>query len=483
MAFFFPNHARSSDYARLYACLTPVERILVLREFIGVTYRRRFQFFQRYDYHAWYQAPFRHNLQIAVQRQEKRFRIAMRCWRKPVRTAYLQLIFRHYALGFVLQLLRKRHRDGMPLADAGCYPDAVDMLHALQWFLDHEPALQQAIDEAVDTVEREGTRSLYLYCLRAFVLVRDLLQAQGEDGAWQRLVPAFTGGRIPLGAELEFSNLGYRASFEHSCGHHRQDEVFHNFVYFHQFFLEDVSWRLGGYLDHHVRLRRYLPVPWVGGFFEYSLVRMDYQRRFSLPLTRDPGFLASYLHHVVRFNCNVAPHSLHLNCERLWRRQPHRPEFGDYLCLMVLGGELARGEDGVLREQRLSQQELIKLIRLRNHHSLLDGADHDVTEFAFLRLNAQRTVRDWTTLIAAMKGFHAVSDFQQVHEPINELALWARRPYALQEEQIRSFLARVEDGLRMEHVYGAAQIRAWLDRLSDWLMEENRRLLPPPSEH
>ena len=35
MSFFFPKHAANSDLQTLYLNLSPVERLMVLREFIG----------------------------------------------------------------------------------------------------------------------------------------------------------------------------------------------------------------------------------------------------------------------------------------------------------------------------------------------------------------------------------------------------------------------------------------------------------------
>nr|WP_320048734.1 hypothetical protein [uncultured Desulfuromonas sp.] len=45
MAFFFPDEAQRPHYRQLYGRLSAVERGMVLREFVGVTYRRRFHFF------------------------------------------------------------------------------------------------------------------------------------------------------------------------------------------------------------------------------------------------------------------------------------------------------------------------------------------------------------------------------------------------------------------------------------------------------
>ncbi|MCD6526515.1 MAG: hypothetical protein J7K75_05965 [Desulfuromonas sp.] len=476
MAYFFPKNAQRPFYRTLYDSLSAVERGMILREFIGVTYRRRFQFFKKYHFHHPHSA-FKHNLQLAAKRQDKRFCISRRMWRKKQQLpTYLELIFRHYVLGFVVQRLRKRHgRELKP--EPGCYPDGPLVLAALEWFAEHEAELSVLIGDEIDQVLAGGDRHLYLYCLRAFEITRQLYDEAQVQVAVLRSQSYSTGGQVPLGAELEFSNLGYRASFEHSFGHHAQDQPFCNFIYFHHFFLEDVTWRLGGYLDHHVRLRRYLPVPWIGGFFEYNLVRIDYPRRYSLPLTRDPGFLARYIQSVITFNHRVAPHSLHLNVECVARNELQPAQFSDYLCLLLLGGDLVADEDGVLREQRFFRNELIKMVQQRRHMSLFDHRRHQVSEFAFLRLVDQRHHDDWLSLIIALIGFNRVTDFERYClEAQGELLHWAHHPQPLAADEIEAFVAKVERGIQADPSLDQTVVDCHLQRIRHWLQRQNARL-------
>ncbi|MFW6387271.1 MAG: hypothetical protein ACOC0G_01190 [Thermodesulfobacteriota bacterium] len=482
MAFFFPEHLKSTRYASMYAELSAVERIILMREFIGVTYRNRYLFFQRHDYHARYVAPFCHNLQVAARLQYKRMHVPRRVWRKhTVVPQYLRLIYRHYVLGFALQLLRKHHsRDLLP-PRPGCYPDAVYVLDALNWFLTHEEELEREIEAGIDAVMADDIRSLYVYCLQCYALTRNIMECSGPHRPGREMIRnACIGGNIPLGAELEFSNLGHRASFDHMFLRHARETIFHNFVYFHHFFLGDVSWRLGGYLDHHVRLRRYLPVPWIGGFFEYALVRLDYPRRFSMPLTCDPGFLAQYLKHVIRFAAPIEPHSLHVNIEQVFSPARDVPALSDYQCLLLLGGDMQVDEDGKIREQRLCHHELMKMVRQRRHLSLFDNQRHLVNEYAFLRLHEGCSSRVWRSIILALKGFNAVSLVgEDAPEPINDLARWARRPEGLTREQLRAFVKRVRHGLELEQVYSPAKLNRYMEDLMDILIQENQRLSSP----
>jgi len=479
MAFYFPDYAQNTIYSAMYAQLSAVERGMVLREFIGVTYRRRFQFFHRHHFHQPYRA-FKNNLHQAAQRQDKNFQLSQRVWRKKKQLpAYLELIFRHYALGFVVQLLAKQHLDGLK-DEEGCYPKAPLMLAALEWFVAHESEIAVLIEEQVQQVMAQGCRSLYLYCLRAFLVARELADVAALQHAAHKSIASRVGGEVPLGAELEFSNLGHRATFEHSFARHQQDQPYCNFIYFHQFFIEDISWRLGGYLDHHVRLRHYLPVPWIGGFFEYNLVRIDYPRRFSLPLTRDSGFLARYIQLVVQFNHRVAPHSLHLNVECLPSAVPGEqgaPQLTDYMCLLLLGGDLVLDASGAWHEQRLAQNELIKMLRQRNHLSLFDHQRHEVTEFAFLRLSAQRDYSHWHCLILALAGLNRVTNFNKYClEALDDLLQWAHCPHAVSPEAIDSFITKVRCGVELDAALDQEVKQQQLLRLRCWLESQNAKL-------
>lgn len=477
MAFYFPDYAQNTDYSALYAQLSAVERGMVLREFIGVTYRRRFQFFRRHYFHQPYRA-FKNNLHIAAQRQDKKFQLSQRVWRKKRQLpAYLELIFRHYVLGFVTQLLAKQHYVGLE-DEEGCYPKAPVILAALEWFVAHDEEITAMIEHQVQHIVAEDCRSLYLYCLCAYFITRKLVDGAALLDAADKSMASRIGGAVPLGAELEFSNLGHRAAFEHSFARHQQDQPYCNFIYFHQFFLEDISWRLGGYLDHHVRLRRYLPVPWIGGFFEYNLVRIDYPRRFSLPLTRDAGFLARYIQLVIQFNRCVAPHSLHLNVECLPPVGEQRtPTLADYKCMLLLGGDLVQDESGAWHEQRLGQNELIKMLRQRNHMSLFDHKRHVVTEFAFLRLSAQRDLSHWNCLILALVGLNRVTNFgKYCLEAMDDLLQWAHLPQAVSGEDVDSFINKVRCGLQLDSALEQEVMQQHLHQLRGWLERQNEKL-------
>jgi hypothetical protein len=227
-----------------------------------------------------------------------------------------------------------------------------------------------------------------------------------------------------------------------------------------------VSWRLGGYLDHQIRLRRHRPAPWVGGYLEYSLVRLDYLRKLSMPLCQDPGFLARYLEEVVAFTHDIAPHSLHLNLEDP-RAGTERPTLEDYLCLLLLGGDLRRTEAGVLLEHRFADNELRGIVQQRKHFSPYDNHHHLVTEFSFLRLwrKGQRSY-GYLPVIMALKGFQWAYDIRSYcREPAGDMLLWAHRPKPLADGAISRFLHQVESGLIREGAHNRGLISVQVEQI------------------
>jgi len=179
----------------------------------------------------------------------------------------------------------------------------------------------------------------------------------------------------------------------------------------------------------------------------------------------------------MRFLPEIKPHSLHVNVEVLWPEATEVPDLSDYKCLLLLGGDLQVDEDGRIREQRLCQHELMKMVRRRNHLSLFDNLRHSVNEYAFLRLRGDCGVEAWTSVFLALKGFNAVClGGDEITEPIDELALWARRPEALPFAHIESFINRVRQGLEREQIYTDVALSRYMKDLGRILVQQNQRL-------
>ncbi len=266
-------------------------------------------------------------------------------------------------------------------------------------------------------------------------------------------------GGTPIGAEIELSNLG-KDTITASPG---QDPTFDCFFYFHDFDLTRRLWKLGGLRDDHkfVTASRERS----RGFLEFALGRYRIVGDLSKPATYDPWVLSTLINEIVTF-IQVAPHSLHLSVDPPRGRPFASPEHpSDFLCLLLLGGDLAEDDQGSLRERRIYQGEILnpytglEFSRL-NYHRRLEGAqDVPVVEFLFPRLRAHQ---DYEPLLLALKGIQWQSNpaplvarqdtppAQWQSDVADLLTRWAATPYPLATQDISAFLSRVEAGLARE---------------------------------
>jgi len=469
-ALFFPPEYRDTPDHALYRSLSPGQRVMIQREFVGVSYLRRFVMLKRRGQRGHFRAE-----QPAAGRFLHRKQVVSRLvWRRTglVRN-YLELVFRHYLFGFLVQMAGRKHELDLPAAGPGCYWETPVNLVVLRWLNRRRPVWTKALATCLERVLEENIRHHFIYCLRLGVLAAGLY-CRAEMAAEAEALRALSlPGKVPLGLELEFSNLGRRAVDKECPAALIEADPFHNFEYYDSFHLEDVTWRLGGYVDTHEHGRRLFSLTRYGGFFEYSLVRVDYPRTYTLPLTTDPAVAAAMIRESIAFIPEIAPHSLHVNIESSGSG-PVVPQVNDYLCLLLLGGDLAVDESGRLRERRLADREFTRFVKLRRHISLVSEEPEKVVEFAFLRL---RRDFDYLPLILTLKGFQASCRFEAgTRELLPALVDWACHPVPLPVPAVRRFVDLVERGLKREGVYDAAFRARFRARLGD-LLERRQELL------
>jgi hypothetical protein len=466
VALFFPDDLRRTPLEPIYLRLTPIERLYLLREFVGVTYRRRFLFYRdtlKAKPSRRLSRSFRHNLSQAAARQYRALKIGRRCWRRwRVRPHYLRLLLRHYLFGYLVQGVRPHlAAELLALQDAGCYYDFIPNLAAIIWFNHNRAVCERVLEGLCERIIGAGERRLYVYALLVAAQLKELVSfADVAATAARELADCSRPGRTPLGVELEFSNLGRFATFDQPFGAGRSDPVFENMRFYEGFCLDDVTWRLGGYLDTHIRgwswLRRLGLGGRTGGFFEYSLVRLDYPRALSLPLSTDCGLVARYIDEVIAFVSEIKPHSLHLNLEKVafGRR---RPVLDDYLCLLLLGGDLRRDAAGNWRETRLADGELRGVIQRRRHRPGKRLAPREVVEYSFLRLKppCERDFASYLPLLLAFKGFqYGLNLDLSCRDQVQGMLAWAYHPRPLSRPALSRFLELLDEGWQREGSLG-----------------------------
>jgi gamma-glutamylcyclotransferase (GGCT)/AIG2-like uncharacterized protein YtfP len=294
-------------------------------------------------------------------------------------------------------------------------------------------------------------------------------------------------GDVPLGAELEFSNIGHHVILDPE-GRSICDPQYDGFIHFLDYGLDILTWKLGGHIDdHHDKVspdaRR--------GFFEIAMGNVSLGENLSKPITSDPWVLNHMIHEVRRFY-PIAPHSVHIS---LQLRGGHKPvqdrmlPMGVMKCLFAIAGDASLDEEGRLQIKRLSSRDIISgeataphllFSEVRKRFSRQDvmylGGVNNVPgrfvqQYRFARLSADI---NYEPLVLALKGlqialapgtFLTPAQYQasQKHrDAFEELVAWGVAPTRIPTEEVESFLGYVQDGLMNERRKRPAHNPAYL---------------------
>lgn len=295
----------------------------------------------------------------------------------------------------------------------------------------------------------------------------------------------------PLGAELEFSFLGARAVYAEPG----EDAVFDGFNWFNDFDLQRRTWRLGGHVDAHRNITGG-GLARNRGFFEYALGRFNIVGDLSRPLFDCPWAMSMVINEAVKF-LEIPTHSLHISMElaKINGRPPitdrsHRES--DLVCLLLLGGDLRRDENGILREWRIFNNELdtnmsksLNFSDRKHHYSRMGDEESvsDVMEYKFLRLKSTET--DYAKVIVALKAYQLETCARPISIPrmgrpeLPEqtfLRSWANHPQSLSLKEIDDFAGTLERGMCKERnsVKLDKRSRSMLENIVSTLVERNR---------
>ena len=176
------------------------------------------------------------------------------------------------------------------------------------------------------------------------------------------------------------------------------------------------------------------------------------------------------INEAVKF-CGIPPHSLHISMEMPRRSgrtiiTENRHSESDLVCLLLLGGDLHHDEEGNLREWRIFNNELdtnsrnsLNFLDRKYHYSRANDEDSgsDVMEYKYLRLHNGNM--DYARVIAALKGYQFASCGRPItitrpgQPELPEQTFmreWAENPQSLADNEINSFIAKVEQGIKLE---------------------------------
>jgi len=307
------------------------------------------------------------------------------------------------------------------------------------------------------------------------------------------------GGAIPLGAELEFSNIGHGV-IRDPLAKTIRDETYDGFLYFTDYALDVLTWKLGGHVDdHHEKASRRRR----RGFFEIALGSLSVEANLSKPVTDDPWLLNQFIHEARRFY-DIAPHSLHIS---LQLRSQHRPGKDRLLplrvmkCLFAIAGDPVRTPEGRVRIGRLVSDEIYRedptpqmlFSEISKRHSSEEGqADAPfgargrgglyVQQFKFLRLSPDL---DYEPIVMGLKGLQlslrpgsfllpAQYKASARHRRLfDELQAWARDARPIDNDELEPFLQHIYDGLTTEHRGKPAHSGAYIA----WSLSQLRRMV------
>ncbi len=282
-------------------------------------------------------------------------------------------------------------------------------------------------------------------------------------------------GLVPLGVEIELSNLGYAAVEPQRTAQKAFDSVYDGFRYFHEFCLYVLSWKLGGYIDDHSGST---DLAGRSGFLELAPGRLNVKGELSRPATADPWLLNKLIHEITLFY-NVRPHSLHLSFQ-LRRNQIGKQKvlpLGFVKCLLALGGGPELKHTGGLWVSRMGYDEIkqyeygeeLVFARTSKRKWYLGGDDIAdkspaqattwIQQYKFIRL-ARRA--NYEPLIMCLKGLQLAcnpADYltarqlrssARLRNEYDQLKSWAAEPTEIKSQTISRFLKAVHEGLMSE---------------------------------
>jgi len=395
---------------------------------------------------------------------------------KPLIKNYLPLVVKQVLLNQLDERIQARYRfelEHMRTSER-YFKRSISLLVALQMINANSRTVDLIIQKCLQTMPYDRY-DLIDYVKYAVQAAKSMFHARIAQAHLERMRANFQPGVVPLGIEVELSNLGPAAVEPQRSIQKRVDPVYDGFKYFHDFYLDVLSWKLGGYIDDHTgstdRARRY-------GFLELAPGRLNIAGELSRPATADPWLLSHLIQEIVNFY-DVRPHSLHLSFQ-LRKKQIGNQNIlplGFVKCLLVLGGGPEVKDTGKLWVSRMGYDEITQygygeelvFARTSKRKWYLGGdeiadkppvqATTYVQQYKFIRLEKNA---NYEPLILCLKGLQLaynpgdylsaeqLKNSRKLRQEYEDLKKWAAEPAPIGHKTISKFLNTVRDGLMSE---------------------------------
>ncbi len=402
---------------------------------------------------------------------------------------YLVLVIKQVVLNQLEEKIQSRYRFDLErmAASERYFKRSISLLVALQMVNASTSAVELIIKQSIETMpyRKHDLIDYVKYAVRA---ADSLFDSRVAKAYLERIRLNLQPGLVPLGAEIELSNLGFRAVASEKTGQTAFDPIYDGFRYFHDFSLDVLAWKLGAYIDDHTgaidQERRF-------GFLELAPGRLNVAGELSRPATADPWLLNQLIHAITAFYY-VRPHSLHLSFQ-LRKNQIDKQKvlpLGFVKCLLVLGGGLEERRTGRLWVSRMGHDEITQysygeeLVFARTSKRRWYLGDNEIADrtpaqatayvhqYKFIRLDKRA---NYEPLILCLKGLQIACNpgdylsteqlqkspaLQQQYEELKE---WSAEPTPISHQIISRFIKAVQDGLMTEAHHRPAHKLHYID--------------------
>ncbi|MGD8501205.1 MAG: gamma-glutamylcyclotransferase [Phycisphaerales bacterium] len=395
---------------------------------------------------------------------------------RPLIKNYLVLVVKQVLLNQLDEQIQSQYRfelEHMRTSER-YFKRSVSLLVALQMINSNRSTVDLIVDKCLQTMpyDKNDLIDYVKYAVRAAKSMFDTRVARAK---LTRIRSNLQPGLVPLGIEVELSNLGAAAVEPQRSIQKAFDPVYDGFKYFYDFRLDVLSWKLGGYIDDHSgstdQARR-------RGFLELAPGRLNIAGELSRPATADPWLLNQLIHEIVNFY-DVRPHSLHLSFQ-LRKQQLGNQKvlpLSFVKCLLALGGGPERKRTGRLWVSRMGYDEIkqyqlgeeLVFARTSKRRWYLGGDDIAnkppsqattyVQQYKFIRLEKRA---NYEPLILCLKGLQLAfnpADYltaeqlgsnRRLQRQYEELKEWAAEPTEISPQTISRFIKTVRHGLMNE---------------------------------
>ncbi len=408
---------------------------------------------------------------------------------QPFIENYLALVVKQVLLNQLDEKIQSRYRfelEHMRTSER-YFKRSVSLLVALQMINVNSSAVGLIVERCLETMpyDKHDLIDYVKYAVRA---ARSIFDTRVAQAYLNRVRTNFQPGLVPLGVEIELSDLGFAAVEPQRSVKKLFDPKYDGFKYFHDFRLDVLSWKLGGYIDDHTgatdRARR-------SGFLELAPGRLNIAGELSRPATADPWLLNQLIHEITNFY-NVRPHSLHLSFQ-LRKNQIGNQKIlplGFVKCLLVLGGGPEQKGTGRLWVSRMGYDEITQheygeeLVFARTskrrwymgENEIADKLPAQATtyvqQYKFIRLEKRA---NYEPLILCLKGLQLaynpadylsaeqLSASRKLQRQYEQLKKWAAEPTEINRHTISKFIKTVQQGLMNEAHHRPAHKLHYID--------------------